>query len=578
MSRMRRAARLGVVAVVTAFVVVALAGPALAHAALEKTSPARGVTVDSSPKRVALSFSEPVSVERGRVHVFDDQLHRVDEGEPHRPRGQADTVVVSLRDHLGRGTYTVSWRVISADSHPVSGSFHFSVGARSDVAGTIPDAGGNRTVTVLLGAVRFGGYAGLALGLGSLAVLIALWPSGRLERRPRRLVTLGFALLAVNGVAGFLLEGPYAVGRGLPAIVSGNLLADTVGSPAGQAYLCRLALLAALALLLPALLRPRPLSERPPTWAMAGGGVLAAAIAFTFGLVGHASTGPQVPAALASNLIHVTAMSVWIGGLVLLITCLTARARADTLAGVLPRFSRTAFTCVAVIVATGAYQTWRDVGTFGGFPHTLYGRLLMAKIAGVVVLVALGNQARRWVRRRYTAPPRHPAIPQVDPGETETADDGTRPPSDQPDRLAIRALRRGLYGEVTLGVVVLALTTVLVNTPWARDAYSPAYSKTVATSVATVRVVVDPPQPGKATVRVRTTGDDGSAKSVRKVTGDLTLPKRGLGPLPLRFHQAGPGKAVAHARFPAGGSWVLKLTVQTSPVRATTLSVPVSVR
>src|SRR4029453_14597076 len=104
------------------------AAPASAHAALGASAPAAGQIVPDAPNRVTLTFSESVQLLPGKIQVLAPDGSRADQGEP--PAG-GDTVTIPLRSGGGRGTYLVSYRVISADSHPVAGSLTYSVGAAS---------------------------------------------------------------------------------------------------------------------------------------------------------------------------------------------------------------------------------------------------------------------------------------------------------------------------------------------------------------------------------------------------------------------------------------------------------------
>ena len=79
-----------------------------------------------SPARVVLRFDEAVSTVAGSVRVFDGEARRVDTGEVTKPA--SDSVAVGLPAGLPDDTYTVAWRVLSADSHPIRGAFVFSVG------------------------------------------------------------------------------------------------------------------------------------------------------------------------------------------------------------------------------------------------------------------------------------------------------------------------------------------------------------------------------------------------------------------------------------------------------------------
>ena len=173
---------------------VASAPAAHAHAVLEQTTPAAGAVVATAPAQVTLRFGEQVAVQQGSVRVFDPGLHRVDVGGTHHVGGSGSVVGVDLPRTLSAGTYTVTWRVISADSHPVDGSFTFSIGHPSTVEGSVARQNhGSRAVGVLLGVARLVGYAGLVCCVGVGLVLIVLWPAGRRFAKSRRLVWSGWA-------------------------------------------------------------------------------------------------------------------------------------------------------------------------------------------------------------------------------------------------------------------------------------------------------------------------------------------------------------------------------------------------
>jgi copper transport protein len=112
---------LAVAALVVALVAF-LASPASAHATLLTTTPQAGGIYDTPPGAVSLRFNEPVEVSLGGVRVFSGSQSRVVTGSPKHPGGAGNEVSVSL-PKLKNGTYVVTWRVISADSHPVEGAY-----------------------------------------------------------------------------------------------------------------------------------------------------------------------------------------------------------------------------------------------------------------------------------------------------------------------------------------------------------------------------------------------------------------------------------------------------------------------
>lgn len=117
-------------------------GAASAHAALTSTDPQDGSVVKSAPRQVTLTFSESIGLLDDSFRVLTPENRRVHTGAPGHADGRSDTATVTLPRGLGTGTFTVAWRVVSADSHPVSGAFTFSIGKPSPTAAPPPPTGG----------------------------------------------------------------------------------------------------------------------------------------------------------------------------------------------------------------------------------------------------------------------------------------------------------------------------------------------------------------------------------------------------------------------------------------------------
>ena len=121
-----RPARAALAAVALGLLAVgAWASPAAAHASLVSVDPADGARLDESPDVVRLTFSEHVSADLGGVQVLDSDGDQVQEGAA---RVDGATVEVDLAPDLPDGTYVISYRVVSADGHPVRGASVFGVG------------------------------------------------------------------------------------------------------------------------------------------------------------------------------------------------------------------------------------------------------------------------------------------------------------------------------------------------------------------------------------------------------------------------------------------------------------------
>jgi Uncharacterized protein, homolog of Cu resistance protein CopC len=178
-------------AVRRALVVVALAtlglvlpaAPALAHAQLLSSEPVGG-TAGKSPPQVLMRFSEPVQVSQVGLRVFNSDAERVTTENARHPKGKANEVALPLPE-LDNGAYVVTWRVTSADSHPIHGAFTFRVGPvpaggddNQDLARELLAAdGGDTTVGAVYTALRFGAYASLVLLVGTVVFLALIWPA-----------------------------------------------------------------------------------------------------------------------------------------------------------------------------------------------------------------------------------------------------------------------------------------------------------------------------------------------------------------------------------------------------------------
>ncbi|MGW0083965.1 copper resistance CopC/CopD family protein [Streptomyces sp. NPDC003393] len=383
------------------------AGPASAHAVLRSADPSDGTVLKTAPASVTLTFSESVGLLDDSFRLFDPDGRRVHTGEARRASGHADTAEIAFPAELGQGTFTVAWRVVSADSHPVSGAFTFSVGKPSPTSaavGTGPDE--DPATGALWNLARYTAYGAAALLIGTAAfVLLCRPPDAGPLRRP---LVAGWWTLLVSTVVLLALRAPYETGAGPASALDPAALARTLTGRPGLMLLARLALLAPVAVFVVRLSRRGPSRATPAT-----GAALALALALTWAASEHASAGIQVPAAMASSVLHLLAMAVWLGGLAALLTTLQrATAEPDSRSGAgddlrltatVARFSRTAFLAVTVLVVTGVYQSWRGLGSWTALTDTTYGRLLLAKLAAVVLLLAAAGGSRRWTARLMTA-------------------------------------------------------------------------------------------------------------------------------------------------------------------------------
>jgi copper transport protein len=539
-------------ALALALLALAPAG-AHAHAELVSTSPERGARVDGSPERVSFRFNEPVEASFGAVRVFDASGERVDDGTLSRPGGDAEAVSTAL-GRLPDGVYTATYRVVSADSHPVAGGFVFTVRAGgpasgASVAALIEEGESGPVTSVAFGAVRALSYVSIALAVGGAAFLAFVWlpgprsdASGAFARRAWRVAAATLVLGLLTAALGIVLQGANAAGisfwSALRPEVVGDVLDTRFGTVWGLRVLAWL-LLGALAV---------PLVRRWPSPALtAAAALLLGFLVVSPGLAGHAGTTDPVALVLTANSGHVLAMSVWVGGLVALLAVLPAATRqlapperAGLLAGCVRRFSPLALTSVALLLATGVLQSIVHLEALSDLLDSAFGRAILIKGVLIVVLVGLGAVNLRRSRPRLE----QAAVRGAAPGA------------------AGRLLRRTVAAEVALVAVALAVTAALTAYPPPRALAAGPYSTSTDLGEARLELTVDPAAAGSNEIHMYLFDERTGAQydRPREVSVRLRLPSKGIGPLEPRVDKAGPGHWVARrALISPAGDWTLQV-------------------
>ena len=351
---------------------------------------------------------------------------RVVTGSPEHPDGTQSVVSTSL-PKLDDGTYVVTWRVISADSHPVEGAYTFQVGPKATLSKSraqgvadslLASTGGSKTVGVVYGIDRAVLFAGLALLIGGVVFLVAVWSRGRDDRRAARLVWGGWIAVAVTTVLGIALEGVYGAGLPLDDVFDSTVLARRPRHALRQGRARAAGVVGGRGAAAAGAVATSPGGRAPVAPVVEGEprSSVGAGLAVTPGIAGHAGTGIQTGLAIPADLVHVAAMACWLGGLLMLCVAVLPRRDVDELRRVLPRYSALALGAIVALVVSGAYQAWRQVGSIDALKSTDYGKLLIAKLVAFAALIVAAAFSREVVNRRFRGLPLDDApIPAADP-------------------------------------------------------------------------------------------------------------------------------------------------------------------
>jgi copper transport protein len=426
--------------------------------------PADGARLKVAPDTVVLTFGERILAPRQGIQVLDRSGRHVEVGSTFHPGDAEARVAVRLSPDLPDDSYLVRYGIISDDGHPVSGSLAFVVGTGPLIGvNGIPagDTGSSPAVGLAYGTGRWLGFLGLA-GLGGLVFVTVCWPAGAGRRRTGRI--LGFSWLSAVGgtLISLFLMGPYAAGQGILDAFEPSLFAESMRLPAGRVLLLRLAALAALGFVMLRLLKATAAGDderRRSAESFAMAATLPLLIGYSG--AGHAESGTQPTAVVMSDMLHLAAMAVWLGGVLMLVLAVLPLAPPRELAAALPRFSSIAFVAVGVLVATGTLQSWQQVGSWGRLTDTGYGRLLLVKLVVVGGILVAADRSRRVVQRRLVT--RTAVTAGV--GGDQDEDVATPEPFEPAD---VARLRMAVGLELALALVVLAISATLVATAPAR--------------------------------------------------------------------------------------------------------------
>jgi len=521
---------------------------AAAHAVLLERYPAENASLPSAPDEVRLRFDEAVSPIS--VRVLDASGRPV--AGPEDVSETDKTVHVRLPQNLPAGSYVVTYRVVSADSHPVAGSFVFAIGPAAPDAGLnarLADASGIPSWAIFATALRALFYAAFLLGAGGSLFLVFVdrqSPTVRADRRDSLAACIAAALLlAVSlGVEGASAAAAPLAGLLDPAVWRIGIRTTMGGSAAVTLF--------GLAMLILGLVQR---ISQAASVVMVAGAILAAA---GFGVTGHAATAEPRWLTTPLLVLHVLCAAYWAGALVPLYRRL-GREPGRVTAPVVARFSRLALGIVPVLFAAGLAVAFVQVRTPEGLIATAYGQRLVAKlilVTGVLFLAGLN-------KLKLT-----PALERGEPG-------------------AARFLRRSIAAELMLiaGIVVATAMLGQVTPPRAEEAQGhdpePQSQGVTVTAMAGNRKLlleVAPAHPGNNRLTLTLVNADGTPAVPLDVTVWLSSPALGIEPGEHKAVRTAPGRYVVDAPLPIAGLWTIEVDALVTDFEKATFTTTVPIR
>ena len=511
-------------------------GQVEAHAGLKSSEPAASSILEASPKEIVLYFAEQVEVSFGSIRLFNSESKIILLPTPKfasvdsagQVRKDAKTVRVELPE-LENGSYLVVWRVVSADSHPVQGAFAFQIGTQGTDLTEFGDevlASSSAPIgfRVMMGFSRWLSFLGVAVLIGALLLSTQISGASRIKK-----ILYGSWLASCIGALLMLFfQAPYALGR---AMGIGQLLAsldDVLKTRLGFWLVVR-----GVLLLLFLILVWKNSRHQYSVYRMSAVLIVICLLA-TFSISGHPGMRQFSALSIGTDIVHFLSVSAWMGGL-LTIVLLGRKWQSDS-PRVISWFSLSATISMPIMVATGVAQAWRMMEGLQNIFSTSYGVILSTKVLFVLVAIAAGTRARQLFKSK----------------QVESRD------------LKQVKFAKTIITESAIGVVVLAVTAILVAVPPLSVGSNAPFTATLVEANVIADVRMTPARVGEIEVHVVLSPPGGSLQKITELSARISLVKGEIPAIPIDLKLVGTNHFQAKLLMPRAGDWLLEIFLQPS--------------
>ena len=471
--------------------VVGSANPVEAHAGLKSSEPAASSVLEKSPEEIVLKFAEQVEISFGSIRLFDANSKLIVLPVPNY--GVADDVVDAKTVRVGvpdlePGSYLVIWRVVSVDSHPVQGAFGFQIGSRgtnlTDLGVEIlANSSAPGLVRGLMGIARWLSFLGVMVLIGSMLLATRISGQSRIEI----VIKSTWFVAVVSSVIVLVLQAPYALGSSLSDSVSVTSVRQVLETRLGTWLIIRSVIL----LLFLVIIWKRDLHQKP-IWRMATT-ILSIVLFATFSIPGHPGMRQFSALSIGTDIVHFLSVAIWMGGLLTIV--LLGRKWQSESPKVIAWFSFNATIAMPIMVATGVAQAWRMMEGFQNLFSTTYGTVLSIKVVLVVIAIAAGTKARQIFKDKKV---------------------------DSEDLKKIK-FSKTIVVESVIGLVVLAVTAVLVSVPPLSVNTAAPFTATLVQSNVIADITITPARIGNSEMHIVFSPPGGTLESIESVTTRISL-------------------------------------------------------
>ncbi|MGG4469580.1 copper resistance protein CopC [Paenibacillus alvei] len=369
---------------------------ASAHAYIVNSNPSENESLDEAPKKASIEYNEKIQSGFAVFNVTNSAGEKVDKGNV---EVNNKTLSVDLQENLKDDVYTMEWRVVSADGHSISGLVPFSIGELPEGV-ELPKqqytADTSSMVSVSINKVFL--YTGLSVFMGLVLFYLVWFRPDALEQkvriRSKRVAAAALTLIGISLLSFIIIQTQVNAGVSFFRAWSPSLLIETLKSTKeGTIWAIQMLLYIVLLLAVIYVFKKGELLKRR-LWILPLISFIGIVVCKAF--IGHPSSSPYETVAILMDFFHLTAASIWLGGIIVTIFLLKEGIFAkegqqhNVYWNTLQSYSLWALFTVAVLAISGAVNGSLLIPDFHSLVSTTYGITLLVKIGIFVLMIGFG--------------------------------------------------------------------------------------------------------------------------------------------------------------------------------------------
>ncbi|MDT0017559.1 copper resistance CopC/CopD family protein [Listeria swaminathanii] len=449
-----------------------------AHAYLENSNPADQSHIKTAPEKVTLVFNEEIEADFPLIEVKDSSGKRVETGKTAVSKKNNHMVEASLPADLKDDVYSVSWRVVSADGHAVTGVISFKLGDTKATfqANEVPSSGGDVQISSVQKAIL---YIGFSLFIGMLLFGLGLYPrqeplTEKIAGRLKKIAWLALVFLGMALLIQLFVQTSITTGVSIWESFQPSQLTAFLATKTGYMWISEFVVWFVLAIFTVIMFR----KNKQSSWfALLTETALIGYLIFAKAQNGHAAASADKIVSITADMLHMIAASVWVGGILVLLFVLPRTGKARE---IWSRFAIVAIIAVASILVSGLLMAVMNIGQMANLFTTNYGKMLLFKIGLFLLMALLGLGHYIYLKTQNKKIP-----------------------------------FKTILVELIIGTIILVVASVLTNVQTPPPPAPKAFDETIAADgePAKINLRVEPATVGQNQFIITFTSADGAAKT-----------------------------------------------------------------